>query len=83
MTEQGDAVRAFIAAAWKRASEALDDARDNAERGRAVTAVNRAYYSVLYAARALLATRGYRPKSHSGTQTLLGQEFVRTGALPR
>ncbi|MBI4788373.1 MAG: HEPN domain-containing protein [Chloroflexi bacterium] len=39
-------------------------------------AISRAYYAVLYAADAALATKGFVPKSHSGTNTLFGYHVI-------
>lgn len=44
-------------------------------------AANRMYYSVYYAASALLISRGHDVKTHSGVMALLNQYFVKTGIL--
>ncbi len=44
-------------------------------------AVTRAYYAMLYAARALLASKGVAPKSHGGTLQALGRHFVLPGLM--
>jgi uncharacterized protein (UPF0332 family) len=43
--------------------------------------VSRSYYAVLDAADALLLTKDIRPKSHTGTITLVGAHFIRTGKI--
>ncbi|MDR3264407.1 MAG: HEPN domain-containing protein [Synergistaceae bacterium] len=47
------------------------------------TAVEKAYYSVFYAAHSLLALRGVKPKSHEGVNHKLGELFTKTGLLPK
>jgi uncharacterized protein (UPF0332 family) len=46
-------------------------------------AVTRAYYAMLYAARALLATRGVHPRTHGGVLQALGLHYVKPGLLAR
>ena len=40
-----------------------------------------AYYAMYYAVRALLGTRGMRPKTHSGAASMLYHHFVQTGLV--
>lgn len=42
-------------------------------------AVARLYYSLLYAIRALLLTKGLEPRSHEGALRLFGLHFVKQG----
>jgi uncharacterized protein (UPF0332 family) len=65
------------------AREALDDAEFNLAAGRLRVASNRVYYSMFYAAIALLATRDLSTARHSGAITLFHDNFVRTGAFPK
>ena len=44
-------------------------------------AVSMAYYAVLYAADAALATKGFVPQSHEGTHSLFGYHFIRKGLV--
>jgi len=44
-------------------------------------AVSRAYYSMFYAARALLASYDLHPKGHKGLILLFGLEFVKKGRI--
>ena len=53
---------------------ALDD-------GDYITAVNRAYYAIFYAANALLVTKGLERSKHSGVIAAFRQHFVKTGAI--
>lgn len=67
----------------RRAHECLSDAQLLLREGTARSAVNRAYYAVFHAARALLVTRGLEAKKHAGVRSLLDREFVKTGHLDR
>ncbi len=42
-----------------------------------------AYFGFEGAARAALIAKGVVPKSHGGTQSLFGEHFIKTGALPK
>lgn len=67
---------------FEKAEEFLQDARANLQESRPKTAVNRAYYAALQAARALLILEGINPDTHSGAVTTLSLRFVKTGLLP-
>ena len=43
---------------------------------------NESYYAMYYACRALLETRGLRPRTHPAAASLLFHHFVQTGLLP-
>ncbi|KKM12483.1 hypothetical protein SY88_03285 [Clostridiales bacterium PH28_bin88] len=62
----------------QRAFETMEEAvaliRGNKSRG----AINRLYYSVFYATRALLATKGLDYAKHSGVITFFQKEFIKT-----
>ncbi len=66
----------------KKALEFLEDAQVNFKDSRNRTSVNRSYYAVLNAARALLILEGANPETHSGTVTMLSLRFVKPGLLP-
>jgi uncharacterized protein (UPF0332 family) len=51
------------------------------EDGDYITAVNRAYYAIFYAANALLATKGMERSKHSGVIAAFRQHFVKTGVI--
>lgn len=51
-----------------RAEETLKKAEFNLKDGMFRTTVNRSYYAVLYAARALLILKGIDPVKHEGSQ---------------
>ena len=66
------------------AQEMLRDARllqDNG--GSSVSIVNRAYYSVFYAALALLVTADVEPNKHAGVLAKFDELFVRQGIFPK
>ncbi len=44
-------------------------------------AVSKLYYSLLYAVRALLLTKGLEPKGHEGALRLFGLHFVKEGVF--
>lgn len=46
-----------------------------------ITAVNRAYYAIFYAANALLVTKGLERSKHSGVIAAFRQHFVKTGLI--
>ena len=46
-----------------------------------ITAVNRAYYAIFYAANALLATKGLERSKHSGVIAAFRQHFIKTGII--
>jgi len=45
--------------------------------------VNQVYYACFYAVSALLLKHGYSSSTHSGTQTLFAQHFIKTGKVSR
>lgn len=62
--------------------EFLDDSRANLEQDRFRTSVDRAYYSIHYAAQALLVSRGIKaPRTHRGLVNVFGREVVNRGVL--
>jgi uncharacterized protein (UPF0332 family) len=46
-----------------------------------ITAVNRAYYAIFYAANALLASKGLERSKHSAVIAAFRQHFVKTGLI--
>lgn len=66
------------------ARDALHDAHVlNENGGSAVSIVNRAYYSVFYAALALLVTVNVEPTKHSGVLAKFDEFFIREGIFPK
>ena len=66
----------------EQAEDALVEADALQKIGKYRGAINRAYYSMFYAASALLATKGFGSSKHSGVISLLHKEFVRPGLFP-
>lgn len=67
----------------EKAQACLKDARTLLDTGSMDSSVNRSYYAILNATRALLALRGFDARTHEGAKTLLSREYIRTGLLPR
>lgn len=68
-------VRAYI----ENALESLDVADLILKNNFYSSSVNRAYYAVLYAANAVLATKGLARSKHSGVISVFRNQFVKTG----
>lgn len=67
----------------KKAEETLHDAGILFGSGSYFGAVNRIYYTVFYAARALLAIKGLDSPKHSGVIALFNKDFVKTGEVSK
>lgn len=67
----------------ERAEETLRDAKKLLADGSLRSAVNRFYYAVFYAARAVLALKRLDAAKHSGVISFFNKEFVKTGELPK
>jgi len=63
----------------EKAGEILKDAEDAIQRGRLMLSVNRAYYAMFTAARALLALEEKDSSKHSGVISLFNQWIVKPG----
>ena len=70
-------VRGYLARAW----QMIDTGRLTLEHQDYITAVNRAYYAVFYAANALLATQHLERSKHSGVIAAFREHFVKTGRI--
>ncbi len=46
-------------------------------------AVSRGYYAMFYAASALLLSRGFTSRKHSGILSAFGEQFVKTGEMDK
>ena len=44
-------------------------------------AINRYYYACFHIVQALFMAKGFSAHTHSGTSTVLGQQFVKTGLI--
>jgi uncharacterized protein (UPF0332 family) len=78
----GDNRRANVAQELSAARRHRQAAERVAAIGEHETAVNRLYYAVLHAARAVCLTEGLEPKSHRGLKHLVVLHFVSAGKLP-
>lgn len=63
--------------------EALADARIMFENGRYKNALNRAYYAIFHAVRAVNALTGYDSSKHSGVIAYFNQNYVKSGTFPK
>lgn len=65
----------------ERASNALQQAKDNLNLDHYDVVTSRAYYAMFYAASALLASKGISRSKHSGVHSAFGQHFVKPGLI--
>ncbi len=68
---------------FEKARSLLKDAHTLFDAQSYESSVNRSYYAILTASRALLILRGTDAQSHEGIKTMLSREFIRTGLLPK
>ena len=61
------------------AKEDLDACRITLEHNKLKNSINRAYYSIFHAIRAVNALEGFDSKRHSGVIAYFNQHFVKTG----
>ncbi len=66
----------------ERAGEFLKEAEFNFKNKFYRAAINRAYYGVFYAMKALLALEKAFPKTHGGTRMFFHLRFIKTKRLP-
>ena len=66
-----------------RAKKALLAAKTLLEKDLFADCVSRAYYAVLYAAKAALALSEVEADSHSGVRSMFGLHLVKTGKIER
>jgi len=67
----------------ERAEETFEDALTLFKNGRFNSAMNRIYYSIFYAIKSLLATKGLDSSKHSGVISLFHKEFVKSGIVSK
>lgn len=67
----------------ERARKFLKDAQNLFDIGSYESSINRSYYAILSASKAILILRGADPESHEGIKTMLSKEFIRTGLFPK
>lgn len=63
--------------------EALEDAKVMFNAGRYKNTLNRSYYSIFYAIRAICALDGFDSSKHSGVIAHFNQYYVKTGIFPK
>ncbi|OGW55407.1 MAG: hypothetical protein A2Z46_01940 [Nitrospirae bacterium RBG_19FT_COMBO_55_12] len=78
-----DKKEALIKYRIENAQERLKAAVDLFEKGDHKDSVNRSYYAIFTAARALLATRQLDSAKHSGVIALFNQHFVKPGTVSK
>ena len=61
---------------FQKSEEALEVAKLTLENNYYSASINRSYYAVFYAAKALLLKKGKNPKTHSGTISEFGLEYA-------
>jgi uncharacterized protein (UPF0332 family) len=81
MTLTSEEKKALAEYRIKKAKEIFEEAKFNFEHNKFATAVNRSYYTVLNASRALLILKGIDPESHSGCKTMLSLHFVKAAMM--
>ena len=75
-------LKALIKYRLTEADESREEAEILLERGKCRGALNRVYYSMFYAALALLASKNLSASKHSGAISLFNREFVKSGIVP-
>lgn len=63
--------------------DAIKDAKIMYEHGRFKNTLNRAYYAIFYAIRAVNATQSFDSSKHSGVIAFFNQHYVKTGIFPK
>ena len=66
----------------EKAQKSLDAAEDLLQNGYPDFTISRAYYSMLYCAKALLISKQLTFKKHSAIISYFGKEFIKTNELP-
>lgn len=68
---------------FESSKEALADAKLMFENGRYKNALNRAYYSIIHAMRAVNSLKGFDSSKHSGVIAFFNQTYVKDGVFPK
>ena len=66
-----------------RSKEALEASRLLLEKGLLADAVSRAYYAMYFITQALLLSKNFKTKSHSGMITVFSKEIVEKGLISK
>ena len=64
-------------------SDAIEDAKIMYQHGRYKNTLNRAYYAIFYAIRAVNAVRDFDSSKHSGVIAFFNKNYVKTGVFPK
>ena len=67
----------------ERAKETLITAEENLNNRHYVDSLNRSYYAVFHAVRAVNSLYGFDSKKHSGVISFFNQNFIRTGIFDK
>ena len=67
---------------YETSMECLDDAKIMYENGRYKNALNRAYYSIFHAIRAVNALKKFDSSKHSGVIAFFNMNYVKEGIFP-
>ena len=67
----------------EKAKEDLETSKSNFEQSFLKGSINRSYYSIFHAVRALLALDGYDSRKHSGIIAYFNQNYIKTNKFPR
>ena len=78
-----DRLRTLSRYRYEAGEEALADARLMYEHGRYKNSLNRAYYAIFHAMRAVNCMDGFDSSKHSGVIAHFNQRYVKEGYFPR
>lgn len=78
-TNRLEVAKSFLVSARER----LDAAQVLLDSGHYRDSISRSYYAVLDAADAALIAKGFTPRSHTGSITLFGTQFIKTGLIDK
>lgn len=67
----------------EKAREDLETAKENLENGKYRASVNRSYYAVFHALRAVTALDGFDSQKHSGIIAFFNKKYVKTGVFSK
>ena len=73
----------YVKECLRLADEFLEDSKKLLALGRLRSALDRAYYATFHAAQAILASEGFKPKTHAGLRKLFGREVVKRGLVEK
>lgn len=76
-------IKALSKYRFESSREALADARIMFDNGRYKNALNRAYYAIFHAMRAVNSLKGFDSSKHSGVIAFFNQTYVKEGIFPK